>query len=163
MPSRRTWGSLTKANRDKITAQAERDYGLSRKQVRDRYNRGTFSPFARDPLKRVPTEFRRQAIRTPTGQVTVDWPAAARANMRAQLGDYYKWNDKEVARNLSHANETVLRAISMATEDDLVSIAHIQNPLEAVDLPFGLSITDIGYFTEGKDGRMEWINIFWYH
>jgi hypothetical protein len=98
-------------------------------------------------------------IRTPEGRVTVDWKAAALSNMTSQLGDYYKWNRAAVIGQLEHANTATLRAISMATEDELISIAHIQNPNEDVDLPHGLTIDDIGY----RNDNGEWINIFWYH
>jgi hypothetical protein len=165
MAKNRKFGDLSKDARDRAARIGKRDYGLDRRAVRERYNRGTYNPFARGSAElRIPAEFRHEAVITETGAVKVDWSALALSNMKRHLGDYFKWNQFEVVRNISHAPEKVQRAMAMATEDELVSIAHIQNPEESAELPLGLDMESIGYYVIGpKSGKQEWINIFWYH
>jgi uncharacterized membrane protein len=113
---------------------------------------------------RIPAELRHEAVTDESGKITVDWKALALGNMTRYLGDYFKWNRFEVVRNIEHAPQSVLRAMAMASEDELVNIAHIQNPEESAELPLGLDMESIGYYVIGKkSGEREWINIFWYH
>lgn len=133
-------------------------YGLSRKQVRDRYNRGTFNPFARTrPELRIPKEIRNYTEPT-TGEV--DWREAALANVRYYLSDYFKYNDQNVVSAIyDYASPEALRAMAMMSEDELISLAHVQDESEFLpDLPRGLTTRDIGYYR-----NHEWHNIFWYH
>ncbi len=143
-------------------------YNLTRKQVRDRYNRGTFNPFARArPELRVPREFRPHELTSGD----VDWREAALANVRRHLSDYFKYNDHNVVSNVytysSHTLQQVidkaslkaLQVMAAASEDELISIAHVQNEAEVIEnLPRKLTIKDIGYKRRG-----EWGNVFWYH
>lgn len=159
MAARKQWGDLSKRSRDRAARIAKQRFGLERDQVRRRYNRGTYNPYARgDPLKRVPAEFRSQAVEVAPGQVEIDWPALALQNMHRYLGDYYKWSEDSVVEHLSHASTEVLRVMATASEDEIMEFAFIQNPEDRFVLPRGLSVEDIGYYRNG-----EWHNIFWYH
>lgn len=155
----RQFGELSKTARDRA-ARSGREYGLTRKQVRERYNRGTYNPFARaEPAQRIPREFRDQAVII-GDRITVDWQEAALANMRRQLGTYFKFNDDAVVYNVyTQANQDVLKVMAMASEDELTAYARIQDDHGLPpQLPAGLSPESIGYYTNGK-----WNNIFWYH
>lgn len=165
MAKRKQWGDLSKDARDRAASIAERRFGLTRRQVRERYNRGSYNPFARgDPLQRVPAEFRGQAVEVAPGQIGVDWSALALQNMTRHLGDFYKWSEDSVVENLSHASDELLRVIATATTDEIMEFAFIQNPEERYALPRGLSVDEIGYYVIGKkSGKPEWVNIFWYH
>jgi hypothetical protein len=57
MARRKQWGELSPRSRDQA-AQIAADYGISRRSARAMYNRGTFRPFARDPVERVPLDVR---------------------------------------------------------------------------------------------------------
>lgn len=158
-PPRRQFGDLSKSARDRA-ARAGREYGLNRRQVRERYNRGTFNPLARkDSPLRVPAELRREAVITESGEISVDWEALALTNMQNRLGDYFKWNMFAVVENISHSTPAVLYAMAMATEDELMQFAFVQSPDEDAQLPYGLTPRDIFY----QDDNGKWINPFWYH
>lgn len=157
MAKRRTFGQLAKSSRERAVRAGE-TYGLSRKQVRDRYNRGTFNPFARTrPQLRIPVEVREYRSPT-TGEI--DWREAALANIQYHLGDYYKYDRGVVQEQIyDHASEDALKAIAMMTEDEIISLAHVQSQYEFLpNLPRGLTTADIGYYK-----NHEWHNIFWYH
>lgn len=156
----RKFGKLSPAARSRA-ARAGQEYGLTRRQARERYNRGTWNPFARsDPSMRVPAEFRSQAVRLENGQIGVDWAALAQQNMISRMGDYFKWSEDRVVSNIDHASSQVQHVMAVATEDEIIEIAYIQSKAEAegLQLPYGLSADDIGYYQDG-----EWRNIFWYH
>lgn len=158
--SGRKFGSLSAAARSRAV-RAGQEYGLTRRQVRERYNRGTYNPFARtDPRMRVPAEYRSQAVRLENGQIGVDWAALAQQNMSGRLGDYFKWSEDRVVANIAHASPEAQHVMAVATEDELIALAYIQTPGEAegLQLPYGLTADDIGYYANG-----EWRNIFWYH
>jgi hypothetical protein len=135
---------------------------MTAKEVQERYDAGTYDPFAsEDLLMRVPEEFRLNAIRFESGEIGVDWRGAAFTNMDAQLGDDPEWSFYSVTDNINHASEHVQRAMAMMTADELRSIAAIQSPASVTDLPYGLKIEDIGYY-RGKTRKSQWINAFWY-
>lgn len=154
MAKRRTFGQLTKRSQERALRAGD-EYGLTRKQVRDRYNRGTFNPFSRTrPQLRVPTELREF---TPTGET--DWKAAALANLRYHLSDYFKYEDYAVLEAVDRASEDVLKAMALMSEGELIALAHVQDESEFLpNLPRGLTTADIGYYK-----NHEWHNIFWYH
>lgn len=160
--SGRKFGNLSEAAKHRAVVAGQR-YGLSKRAVAERYNRGTYNPFARgDPLQRVPKEWRRFANRFEDGSVGVDWAEAAQANMLSLYGDYFKWSEDRVVSNIDHASEATQRAMAMATADEIMQIALIQTEAEAIalqgQLPFDLKAKDFGYTRNG-----EWRNIFWYH
>lgn len=166
MARARRFGKLSRASRERA-ARAGAEYGLTRRQVRERYNRGTFNPFARsNPDLRVPREFRNQPR---TGGGGIDWSDAALANMERHLGMYVKYNDFNVIARAEdvypHKSQQVLRVIAQASENELLSWASVQDvngappDIDAFpNLPAGLTVDDVGYYTNGK-----WNNIFWYH
>ncbi len=168
----RRWGDLSKSAQERAARIADQRYGLTREQVRRRYNRGTFNPFARgDPLLRIPAEFRHEAVYNEQDELVVDWGALAKQNMArvfgpsGRYGERIKWNEHTVERNIDHAGESVLRLMAQASESELEELAFIQNPSESVALPGELKMKDIGYYVGSKKnpGEREWINIFWYH
>jgi hypothetical protein len=61
---RKTFPELTERGQQRAYRQGER-YGLDRRQVQDRYDRGTFKPFARDPAERVPQSVRQAPEQAP--------------------------------------------------------------------------------------------------
>jgi hypothetical protein len=168
----RRWGDLSKSAQERALRIAKDRYDLTENQVRKRYNRGTYNPYARsDPLLRIPLEFRHEPLYTEQGELTVDWGALAKQNMTrvfgpaSRYGERIKWNEFQVEKNIDRASEKVLRLMAQASESELEEIAFIQNPSENVALPGTLKMEDIGYYvgSKKKPGEREWINIFWYH
>jgi hypothetical protein len=169
MATRKQFGKLTKAARDRAAREGQ-EYGLTRRQVRERYNRGTYNPLARGE-KRIPREYRDYAERG-GGGVQIDWHGAAYANYDHKLGpnspsgETYKYNRFTVADNTDRASDQIARIMAMATENELRTWASPQPdndgnapPLESwTGLPPGLKLNDLGYNSGGS-----WANIFWYH
>src|SRR5579859_3019901 len=113
------WGKLTPAARDRAARTAAKDYGLSRKQARERYNRGTYRPFSRDPVKRVP----KTAPRYPVS-VGRDLKAAAIKNIDRHLGDRFGYNRFTVLDAIEHhATDDALIRMAGASEDELITWA----------------------------------------
>lgn len=156
----RKFGSLSRAAKHRAVVAGQR-YGLSKRAVAERYNRGTFNPFVRGE-KRIPSEWRRFAERYENGTIGVDWAQAAQFNMVSLYGDYFKWSEDRVVANIDHASVETQRAMAMATADEIMQFALIQTENEAKELqghlPFDLKAKDFGYTKNG-----EWRNIFWYH
>jgi hypothetical protein len=177
MAKRKQFGKLSKSSRDRAARIGREQWGLSRDQVRDRYNRGTFNPFARaNPELRVPREYRRAAGVNEAGQIVVDWEQMAYLNYNDLLGpgspkgETYKYNPRTVQDNLSRTTETVWRIIALATESELRAWASIQpdangngpgDPYVFLGFPVaaGITMEDLGYYDRGGS----WNNIFWYH
>src|SRR6201999_2093464 len=84
---RKQWHQLTPQARERAARQAAKDYGLSRKQARERYNRGTYRPFAKEPVNRIPKHAPRLPIAF--GRALKD---AAIKNMDRKLGAYFQYN-----------------------------------------------------------------------
>lgn len=165
MPKNRKWGDLSKAARDRAARIADRDYDLTRNAVAKRYNRGTYNPLARDPIKRLPRELRRHADPV-TGEVS--WQDLAAQNIYRHLSEYAKYNDHAVIHFTSQANDKTAKIIALATEDELLQYASPQAvrqadgtfkppPIEQWGLP-GVTIEDVSVYVGG-----EWNNVFWYH
>lgn len=70
MARHKLWSALSRQHRDRAAQLAEQ-YGLSRRQARERYNRGTFTPFARDkvPFKTKP-RFIPKPVKVPPSKPT---------------------------------------------------------------------------------------------
>jgi hypothetical protein len=161
MAKNRKWGSLSKTARNRAARAGER-YGLSRDAVRARYNRGTYNPLARDPVKRLPRELQGHA--TDTGQV--DWQDLARDKMLSVLSDYYKFNSDRITFNVSRMNDDVAELVAMSTENEILAWASMQPdaegnppPIEDWPLPPGFTLEDVSLY----DADGNWYNIFWYH
>jgi hypothetical protein len=158
---KRKFGELSKSARDRA-ARAGSRFGLTRRQVRERYNRGTYSPFANEPSRRVPTQYRPYAS---AGTSDVDWQEAALDNMRKTFEDYFKFNDDAVVYYTSNMSDEVARLVAMASEDELLQWASMQPdgegnppPIENWGLPPGITLDDVSAYVDGQ-----WNNIFWYH
>ncbi len=178
MPKNRKWGSLTKEARDR-GARAGREYGLSRNAVAKRYNRGTYNPLARDPVKRLPREYRHAVTPAPTGTPEpppgraptspVDWQTLAAENITRQLGEFAKYNDDAIVFYTEHMSAEVARIVALASQDELLAYAapqpvkdkdgnFVAPPIELWGLPPNFTIKDVSVHING-----EWHNIFWYH
>ena len=161
MPRNRKWGELSKSARDRASRAGAR-YGLNRNAVAKRYNRRTYNPLARDPIKRLPRELRNHASPV-TG--AVDWHYESAANIHRHLSDYAKYNDHAVIYFTQSVNEDTARIIAMATEDELLQYASPQPdsdgnppPIEQWGLPSSVTLADVSVYING-----EWNNVFWYH
>jgi hypothetical protein len=159
---KRRFGELSKRARDRA-ARAGREHGLTRRQVRERYNRGTYSPFARTPEKRVPREFRRYT--DDTGKV--DWREAALDKMRTTFSDYYQYSDDSVVYYAENMPIEAARLIVMSTEAEMLHWGSVGQPdkttgepppIENWNLPGGITLNDVSVYVNG-----EWNNVFWYH
>lgn len=149
---RKQWHQLSRAARDRAARQAAQDYGLNRRQARERYNRGTYSPFSRDPVKRVPKNAPRYPITA--GR---DLKEAAVKNMDRKLGDYFSYNRFNVLDAIQHhASQEALAHMAGASEDELTTWASAQTR-RGKSTPFWLR--NLGWY--GSDGK--WHNVFWYH
>jgi len=163
MARQKKWGELSKAARDRA-ARAGARYGLNRNAVRQRYNRGTYNPLSRDPLKNKPREVRKYV--TETG--AVDWHEAALQNMRLTFGDYYKYpaaNDDAIVGRIYSLSDAMAEYVATASEDELLRLASFQPdadgnppPIEDWHLPPGMTLDDVSVYVNG-----EWTNPFWYH
>lgn len=173
MATGRRFSQLSRAARDRAARIGSERYGLSRRQVRERYNRGTWNPYARgDQTLRIPREYRQYAQIDQAGEITVDWGRAAYANMRAAFGpdntrgEREKWNDDAVDYKMRFvASDRMAQIIALASPAELEAWAEIQpTPGGFPDreswrgLPPDITMDDIGY-TRGSS----WFSIFWYH
>ena len=163
--AKRRFGDLPKDARDRAARIGKARFDLTRRQVRERYNRGTYNPYSRSPGGRVPLEFR--AYRS-AGSSDVDWQEAAEDKLRRTYEDYYKSNEDTIVYNAAHMGDALARVVVSASEDDLVAWASIQpdadgNPpdIEAwhlLGLPEHITLDDVSVYIDGN-----WHNIFWYH
>jgi hypothetical protein len=158
MARKKQWHELTKASRDRAARQAAEQYGLTRRQARERYNRGTWSPFSRDPVKQIPLHAPRYPVKA--GR---DLKTAAIKNMDTKLGDYIKYKRESVINAIEHhASIAALTRMAGASEDELRTWASWQrsklNPSKPEsDTPYWLR--NLGWYNDDN----EWQNIFWYH
>lgn len=166
MAKRKRFGDLPKDARDRAARIGERNFDLTRRQVRERYNRGTYNPFARgSAANRVPLEFRPFAS---AGSTDIDWQDAALDNMRKIYEDYFKLNDDTLVYNAFHMSDDLARVVAMASEDQLTAWASIQPDAEGnmpdievwrdLGLPDSVTAEDLDMRIDG-----EWHNPFWYH
>lgn len=151
------FGDLSRKVRDRY-ASAGQEWGLSRKSVREMYNRGTYNPGGRGD-NAIPRKFR-------------DIYTQAWKNMRAHLGDHLGWkgarSDEHIKANLKRASPAALLAIANATEDELTVWAEAgassqltdkQRERQALDAHPGWNRKDVGFF----DSHKRWHSVFWYH
>lgn len=163
--AKRRFGDLSKQARERAARVGRERFGLNRRQVRERYNRGTYNPYSRSPGGRVPLEFR--AYRS-AGSSDVDWQEAAEDNLRRTYEDYYKSNEDTIVYNAAHMGDELARVVSTASEDDLSAWASVQPDAEGnppdietwhlLGLPDNFTLEDVSVYING-----EWHNIFWYH
>jgi hypothetical protein len=153
MVARREWHQLSRPARDRAARQAASDYGLTRRQARERYNRGTYKPFARDPVNRIP---RTSPRRPTTPEFTEDLKERAIANLDRTIGDRFgSIRFKYVDTVENHSSQDALVWLAGATEDEIETYASYQD--DGRQTP--KFIRDLGW--TDNDGK--WHNIFWYH
>lgn len=154
---RKQWHQLSPAARDRAARQAAKDYGLSRKQARERYNRGTYRPFARQPLNRIPQNAPRYPV-----SLGRDLKDAAIKNIDRVLGDRFKYNRFTVLDAIqNHASVEALQRMAGASEDELITWASAQPNRNGSSAEKGTPfwLRNLGWY--GDDGK--WHNVFWYH
>lgn len=159
MPHRKQWSDLTPKSRDRASRMAAEQFGLTRKQARERYNRGTFKPFAKNPIARIPKN-------APYYPVAIgrDLKTAAITNFDKQIGDYFSYNRLTVLDAVEHhATDEALARMAGATEDELTTWAQAQTSRHkgrrgsAEKTPAWLRT--LGW----TDEKGKWHNVFWYH
>lgn len=157
MARKRQFGKLTEKNQEKIAQQGAR-YGLTRRQARERYNRGTFNPLARTPEKRIPK-------RAPYYPVEVGRELKDRAIANADRA--FDYNDPFSEANRiavvdaieHHASERALIRMANASPDELKKWAKYQGARSYRKVRTPDWVRDLGW----RDDEGKWHNIFWYH
>lgn len=101
--------------RNQIAAQAADMWGLTRKQVRDRVNRGTYQPLGPDPARMIP----RGRDRRPLQRVEV---LRQRALIRVEglFAGRLRWNPQRQEQNLSRATPAAISQILAASDEELL-------------------------------------------
>ena len=160
---RKSWGDLTRKSRDRAARESMQKYGLTRRQVRDRYNRGTYNPFSPAPVKKVPESVRKHPHKYPAYRDSDDFTALrdkAFANIDASLVSltmqYNIFNVRDMIDN--HATVDTLRKMADASAEDIMSWATPQTAAEARKLG-AVWKAEYGW----KDDNGKWHNVFWYH
>lgn len=157
MASKRQYGTLTKKNQEKIAREGAR-YGLTRRQSRERYNRGTFNPLARTPEKRIPE-------RAPYYPVAVgtELKTRAMANIDRVLDFQDPFSEANRTAVLDavehHASDAALRRMANASEDELKQWAKYQRARSYKGKQTPDWVRDLGW----RDDNGKWRNVFWYH
>ena len=177
---RRSWGSLSKRSRDRAARQASEQFGLTRRQARERYGRGTFSPFSKDPVKRIPESVRKHPEKYPRFMATVDETStreSAYHHVRNALTggfDTIGYNDFAVQANIlgvrkadgsvipPRASFEAVMKMASASEGDLRAWASYQPGKSNQTRPQAGTpawIKNAGW----HDGKGRWHSVFWYH
>lgn len=148
---RKQWHELTLKSRDRAAREAATKYGLSRRQTRERYNRGTYRPFTREPLKRIPEHAPRYPV-----ALGKDLKEAAIKNFDQKLGDRFKYNRFTVLDAIQHhSSAEALIRMAGASEDELITWASAQRKGK----PTPSWLKSLGW----NDEHGKWHNVFWYH
>jgi hypothetical protein len=175
---RQSWGDLNRRSRDRAAREAAQ-YGLSRRQARERYNRGTYKPFAREPEKRVPESVRKNPEKYPRFLATVDESQLRQDSYEhvrhALTGgmDTIGYNDSVVRANIlgvrradgtvipPHASLDVVLKMRSASESQLREWAKYQPSKSKSGPQTGTPawIKNAGW----HDGDGRWHSVFWYH
>jgi hypothetical protein len=158
--ARKTWGQLSPAYRTRLARAFGKD-GLSRKQTRERYNRGTLGPVTgarghsqtperpsraeRNPQKYQEYIARREPQQIAQPESKISKRVQALRHIRTKLGNFYKYNDKVVVANVNLMSSSELDWTIGATTEQLRSRASIQH---AGQVP---------WWTSGET------NHWWYH
>lgn len=176
---RKSWGELSPRSRDRAARQAAEQYGLTRRQARERYNRGTYSPFSTDPEKRVPESVRKTPGKYPRFMATVDESQLrqeAYDHVRHALTggmDTFGYNDSVVRVNIlgvrkengtvipPHASLDVVLKMRNASESQLGEWAKYQPGKSKSGPKSGTPawIRNAGW----HDSQGRWHSVFWYH
>jgi hypothetical protein len=122
---RRTFAELTERGKQRAYRQGER-YGLDRRQVQERYDRGTFTPLARDPAERVPGAVRRAPELAP-----LDVQRQAAVEVASSLLSDEERFDPDATRDRILQitdSELLVRMIRMESLDQWLELARHQIP-----------------------------------
>ena len=135
------WGQLSASYRDRLARGFQRQ-GLSRTQVRGRYNRGTLGPVtaarghARTPERperatRWPERYREYIAKRETVQAQPPRQPSKRVqaltHIRTKLAHYYKYNDATVVANVNAMTDTELDWTLRANTESLRARASVQH------------------------------------
>lgn len=154
----RSFRSLTKQSRDRV-ARAGAQYGLTRRQTRERYNRGTYNPLSSNPVKRVPA--RAPYYPVVMGRSLKD---QAIANMDRAFGERLKYNRFNVLDAIeNHASEAALRRMANASPDELEHWAEYQRRNSYTTRNGDRQVTPGFVRSLGWSDHGRWRNVFWYH
>ena len=160
MSRRKQFGKLTERNRDKIAQDAAR-YGLTRRQARERYNRGTYNPLARTETKRIPQ--RASYYPVETGRAlkdaaikNMDAMLTDRVNKYGEIANYNRFTVLDAIEN--HATDSALRRMAGASESELAGWAEFQARRSFKGKATPEFVSSLGWYDDG-----EWHNVFWYH
>lgn len=150
---RQQWGELSERSRARATREAAQ-YGLTRKQARERYNRGTYKPFARETVLRAP----QTAPQYPIGTKR-DLEDAALRNYDRQFGDEFGYNrfTVEYAIRNKAPLQTLVR-MAQASKDELTTWASYQTKRTNRNWKPKDFNRDLGWYHQDSGS-----NIFWYH
>jgi len=161
---RMPWGQHSKAYRDRVAKQAFDSFGLSRRSVREMYNRGTYRPSAKDPAQRIPRKVAQQRSYTEKGGLSdAQIRAQIVANYDAQIKKNPKYTSNARARlaaRLDTLSGAKLRRMAAAVANDARDNAKFQSR----DIKNGTApriVMDLAYPDPDDEG--EYINPFWYH
>lgn len=157
MARKRQFGSLRKTSQDKIAREGSR-YGLTRRQSRERYNRGTFNPLARTPEKRIPE--RAPYYPVAAGRELKD-RAMANADRALGFDDPFSEANRFAVLDAieHHASDAALRRMANASPDELRKWAKYQKARSYRRIQTPDWVRDLGW----KDDNGKWHNVFWYH
>ena len=156
MARKQHFGNLTHRNQDRIAREGAR-YGLTRRQSRERYNRGTFNPLSRKPERRIPA--RAPYYPVSAGPVL---KGQAMRNMDAKLGDDFSYQSGRFGvldAVEHHASDDALRRMANASEDELRTWAESQRRFSYKGKPTPEWLRSLGW----TDSKGKWHNVFWYH
>jgi hypothetical protein len=158
---KKQFGELTERSRERIYQDATR-FGLTHRQARERYNRGTYNPLARAPDRRIPKK-------APFYPVSVGDELKDRAfkKMRGALGDRIAYNDEVVYDAVyKHASHEALTRMANASADELSSWAEFQRKYSYTFKSRGRgrqvtpdTVRSLGFV----NSKGKWVNVFWYH
>lgn len=160
MARRKQFGQLTERNREKIVQDGAR-YGLTRRQTRERYNRGTYNPLSKNPAKNIPAKAPHYPVESGNAL-----KKAAIDNMDAKLHDHVNKYGEIATYNRfavldaveKHASDAALRRMAGASEDELTAWASYQKPRSFEGKETPEFVRSLGWHDGGK-----WHNVFWYH
>jgi hypothetical protein len=141
---RTKWADLPKEVRQRYADTGRPEFELSRRQVRERYNRGTYNPGSRVTRLTVPTEYRHtdfDVLYARAVQKATFWLAGLNED---------KYREGSLRERLSYASIPAWQRIIDATGDDIVSWVSEQTPTPGHEWLF--------VQIEGQ-----WVNILWYH
>lgn len=155
---RQSFGKLSQRSRDRIAAEGAR-FGLSRRQVRDRYNRGTYNPLSPNPAKQRPRNAAKYPPRELAGVSIERLREDALVNIERIVGDRFGFNSFNVEYALAHTEDReVLYRLIFATEAELEDWAELQPQKRVRDRR---RLESQGMLWHDESGTVR--SFYWYH